>query len=101
MAAGLQATIVTAMAAAETANFRATLRFIVPSLLSAALAGFGGDSLGERPHFRPRSKIFVERLGHELLGGPPVQRAGEAQFEVPVRIEPEGEGGLGLARQGA
>src|SRR3954462_13041439 len=99
MAAGLQATIVMAMVMAETANFTATLVFIVPSLLSAALAGFGRDALGERLPFRPGGEIFVERLGDEVLGGPPVQRAGEAQFEVPVRVEPKRERGLGLAGQ--
>src|SRR4051794_32691606 len=98
MAAGLHATIVMAMVMAETANFTATLLFIVPSLLSAALAR-GGNTLAERLQFGPRSEIFVERLGHELLGGPPVQRAGETQFEVPVRVEPQRERGLRLARQ--
>src|SRR3954454_24046885 len=100
MAAGLHATIVMAMVMAETANFTATLLFIVPSLLSAALAR-GWDALGERLQFGPRGEKFVERLGHQLLGGPPVQRAGEAQFEVPVRVEPQSERGLRLARHSA
>src|SRR3954471_8976919 len=98
MAAGLHATMVVAMVMAETANFRATLLFIVPSLLSLAA---GRDALGERLHFRSSGKVFVERLGHELLSGTPVQGAGEAQFEVPVRIEAKGERRLGLAGHGA
>src|SRR3954470_12021407 len=92
--------MVVATARAETANLAATLFLIVPLRLSAALARFGRDALGERPHFRMRGEVMVERLGNERLGGTARQRAGEAKLEVPVRIEPEGESRFGLARCG-
>src|SRR4051794_40787000 len=47
--------------------------------------------------FRHGSQQVVERVGHDLLCGAPIDRAGEPKLEVALRIEPESECGLRLS----
>src|SRR4051812_27805676 len=70
-----------------------TLLFMSRSV-SVALGGLGRQLLGHCFQFRQRCQELVERIADDLLGGPVTDRAGETKLEMPLRIEPQREGGL-------
>src|SRR5690606_8594187 len=75
----------------ETASFRRVFISTVPI----------GSMLAARRHLARqliqlglRVQILIERLRHDLLGGAVIDGAGEAQPQMPFRIEPQSESGL-------
>ena len=53
--------------------------------------------LGHGFEFRHRIEELVERVGHQLLRRAAVDGTGQPQLKMAWRIEPQSEGGLGLA----
>src|SRR5579875_1812336 len=87
------------IARAEAVTLRPMLRVMLVTPFNrsmAALPGLGRHAFGQRIEPGERVEEIVEGGGHQLLGRLAGHRRGEAQLQVPLRIEPEGEGGFRL-----
>jgi hypothetical protein len=85
-----QAASIEARAAAETAEDPKRSGLIMSLSLPFGLTGHDIE-------FGHATEQLIERVGHELLGRAAVDCAGKPELEMAIRIEPQGERGLGLA----